>query len=100
MPNDHDLLIRLDENMRNLASEVKMIRDGTFARITDVEKNKLDVSQFASYKEENEKSIKALFGITEKQSDKIAKQSYFVYIGIGIVITLQFIAIIVASGRA
>lgn len=34
---EHDLLIRIDENLRNLTSEVKDIKDGVKASIADHE---------------------------------------------------------------
>lgn len=96
---DHDLLIRLDENVRGLTAEMKLLRDGTFARIHDIEANKLDVDAFEAFKTENTKAITALFAITEKLEKKSDKQSYLLYTGVGIVVTLQFISLLVASGR-
>lgn len=34
---DHDLLIRVDENVKNLIIEIKDMRDGTSAQLTDHE---------------------------------------------------------------
>lgn len=34
---DHDLLIRVDENVKNLILEIKDMRDGTSAQLTDHE---------------------------------------------------------------
>lgn len=96
---DHDLLIRLDENMRSLTGEVKLLRDGTISRINDIERGKLSTDEFRGYKEDVDKSIKALWSVSGEQGRKIDRQSYFVYIGIGIVITLQFIGLVVASAK-
>ena len=96
---DHDLLIRLDENVRSLTGEMKLLRDGTFSRIDNIEKNKLDVDAFDVFKIENAKAIAALFAITDKLEKKSDKQSYILYTGVGIVITLQFIGVLVASAK-
>lgn len=48
-PNDHDLLIRLDTNMSNLTDEVRLLRDGSAKRLTDVENGKLDKTSFESF---------------------------------------------------
>lgn len=97
--NDHDLLIRLDENVRGITAEIKLLRDGTFDRINILEKGKLEIQSFTDFKVENDKAIKALFGITDGLAKKQDKQAYFIYIGIGIVITLQFIGVLVASAK-
>ena len=39
--NDHDLLIRLDENVRNLTSEIKKLGDDTIKRIGDLEDSRV-----------------------------------------------------------
>lgn len=96
---DHDLLIRLDENIRGMAAEIKLLRDGTFDRIGQLEKNKLDADAFNSFKTENDKAISALFEKANEQSKKSDKQSYILYTGVGIVVTLQFIGLLVASAK-
>jgi hypothetical protein len=39
--NDHDLLIRLDENVRNLTTEIKKLGDDTLKRIGDLEETRV-----------------------------------------------------------
>lgn len=89
---DHDLLIRLDTNVQNLTREVAGLRDNTIARMTSLETYKLDKTVFDSYKEENEKAVSALIKTTEAQGQKLDRQSIYIYIGMGIIMTLQFVA--------
>ena len=91
---DHDILIRLDQKVQDgfltLNSEMKMLRDGTHQKITDLEVGKLERSVFISYKTDTDKLIDALF----KSDDKLKR---LVYIGVGVLATIQFVMIIVAT---
>ncbi len=87
-PNDHDLLIRLDQKIENMTDEIILLRDGSNKRLAVVEENKLDKKTFDDYRSSNDGNIKALF-----KSDENIKR--ILYIGMGIVITLQFIALLV-----
>lgn len=93
--NDHDLLIRVDTNLQNLTLEVKSLRDNTLSRIASVEAIKLDKIVFESHKEETDKAVKSLQERQEDLQKKQDKQSTYIYIGIGIIITLQFVATLV-----
>ena len=89
MQNDHDLLIRLDANVTNLTIEVKALRDNTIARINSIENMKLDRDIFEEYRLEIEKimtEIKKKLDETTKKSERL---SAYVYIGIGIILTVQ-----------
>lgn len=41
-PNDHDLLIELRTEMRGMRADIKDIKEGTTARLTALENNKMD----------------------------------------------------------
>jgi hypothetical protein len=43
---DHDLLIELRTRMEGLKTDIKDIKDGTTKRLTDLENNKVDKSEF------------------------------------------------------
>lgn len=48
--NDHDLLITIKENLKNIIEELRLLRDGTNERLKNVEQNKLDKADFADFK--------------------------------------------------
>lgn len=48
---DHDLLIRLDAKMDMLTQETKQTHRSIFDRLTDVERDKLDFSEFKLFLE-------------------------------------------------
>lgn len=58
--NDHDLLIRVDENVKNLIGEIKDLRDGSNSKINFLEQNKLDKVEFSAYKNDRISEIKDL----------------------------------------
>ena len=89
MPNsqDHDLLIRLDTNMMNLTDEVRLLRDGSAKRLTDVENGKLDKTSFDSF-------ISTAFGDHEKRIRKVEK---YYFSALAIVGFLNFILLMIAA---
>lgn len=89
---DHDILIRLDQKVQDgfmaVNTEIKLLRDGTHQKILDLETNKLEKTVFSTYKTDTDKMIAALF-----KSDGELKRN--VYIGMGIVLAIEFIALLV-----
>ncbi len=61
---DHDLLIRLSEQIKQLSNDVKELKDGTSKRIDDLERDKADKKEFEELKNSvyvaNEKRLRAL----------------------------------------
>lgn len=47
---DHDLLIKVSTQLETVIGEVRSLRDDTSKRLSEVEKNKLDVGYFNDYK--------------------------------------------------
>lgn len=47
--NDHDILIRVETNLSNLTDEVRLMRDGSAKRLSDVETGKLDKAAFDDF---------------------------------------------------
>lgn len=114
MDNDHDLLIRVDTKLGTLLGEFQLMRDSTNTRLTSVEKDKLDVATFNEFKvenskefnrfeleinkkflekdQQNEKTFIELRAANAAQNVKIEKLIRYLYIGLGIVGTLQFLA--------
>ncbi len=94
---DHDLLIRLDENVRNLRTEVGGLRENVVGRVNTVELLKVDKTTFEDYKAENDKALDEVKKMAKETSEKQDRQSMYIYIGIGIILTLQFVAMILSS---
>jgi hypothetical protein len=108
MDNDHDLLIRLDENMRNLTHEVKKLGDDTIQRINIIEKDKVDVSDFEDFKKNLAKEIATAISAGDKTHDAMSKSigdikidleirmravERFMYIAMGVTIVVDIILI-------
>lgn len=102
---DHDLLIRVDTRLETLIKEVQLMRDGTKEQIRNLEVNKLDINTFSTYISSKEKSDsearrdweEANKKITESiglHEQKLAEHTRLIYIGFGIVITIQFVVLI------
>ena len=91
---DHDILIRLDQKVQDgflsLNTEMKLLRDGTHQRISAIEIGKLDTTVFDTYRINTDKQISALF-----KSDATLKK--LVYTGVGILVTIQFGMLIIAT---
>lgn len=109
---DHDLLIRVDTKLGTLIQEVQLMRDTTNQRLTNVENNKVDVSEFHEFKAEIVAQVLKLdtdfkktllerdkinMDANKELSDKIDKLKTILYIGVGIVATLQFVIPIVIA---
>lgn len=94
---DHDLLIRLDENVRNLTHEVKKLGDDTIQRINTIEKGKLDVTDFETFKANLAKEMaKASLDGTNRNDDlekRMRAAERFIYIAMGVIIIVDIILI-------
>lgn len=111
--NDHDLLIRVDQKVQTLIEEVQLMRDSTNNRLQAVEANKLDRTEFNDHKvsfrnemnrmeldfnkvliersKENSDKFTMIEKIVEKNTTNINAIKWYIGIGIGMVLTLQFI---------
>jgi len=103
---DHDLLIRVDTKVQTLIDEMKQMRDVTNNRLLAVEQGKVDNNDFHEFKSEinqrintmdleikktlleRDKSNSLAFKAVSDQIDNLKK---IVYVGIGIVLCLQFV---------
>jgi len=97
MDNDHDLLIRLDENVRNLTLEVKKLGDDSIKKLNTLEASKLDRSDFDTFKLGLEKEL-ARIESERKSADRdnevrMRAMEKFMYIAIGVVTILDLVAI-------
>jgi hypothetical protein len=63
--NDHDLLIEIKTNLSNLTGEMKLLRDDTKDRLSNVEKNKVERSDFIEYKNDNDRKVDSKLDKTE-----------------------------------
>lgn len=103
--NDHDLLIRLDTKMDMLTQETKQTHRSIFDRLTDVEREKLDFSEFKLFLERFDEERKKADGNFKKSDfdqflvkyDNDRKRVDFVerliYIALGAVGLFQMIGI-------
>ena len=55
---DHDLLIKLSEQIRRLSADVKDLKDGTSQKIVDLEHDKADKKEFDNFRDKDFKSLK------------------------------------------
>lgn len=85
--NDHDLLLtlkaELGTKLDRVIVDVKELKDNVAARVTDLEQEKVSKDEFDDFKTDAGESI-----------DSLKK---LVYIGLGIVVTLQFAIILYAT---
>lgn len=78
--NDHDLLVRIDEQIRNLISELK----DSNRRLSDVEHNKVDIKTFEQHRNEKIETLKEFdFRITSNEKK--------IWIATGVLLVIQFI---------
>lgn len=92
---DHDLLIRLDENVKGLITEIKGLRSDTISRIEKIENDKADKQELRDLNV----AVLALIGKEEtsrKESDKdietrMRAVERFVYIAIGVVTIAELV---------
>ena len=100
---DHDLLIRLDTRMGGLETEMRLMRDNTVSDIKELKSDKLDRNEFSDYKIQNEltrrekiRDFEREFELANIEMKRIEKKTDFtlkvIYIGLGIVGTLQIVA--------
>lgn len=102
--NDHDLLIRVDTKLGTLIQEVQLLRDDSTRRLSSVEQNKLDKSEFNEFKlsifaEVNKSDLNFNKELLERdkrhdevfksQDQRITRIERNMYIGIGILMSLQ-----------
>jgi len=93
--NDHDLLIRVDENLKNLIRELQTLRDSTIDKMSYLESNKAD-------RQELKDLNVALMGfLTEEKSirkkidtdldDRVRSIEKFTYVAIGVLGIVQMV---------
>jgi hypothetical protein len=70
--NDHDLLIKIETKLDRAIVDIKDLKDNTTARVTALEEEKASQKDLAT------------------TQDDLKKLSRLVYIGLGIVLTLEF----------
>ncbi len=103
---DHDLLIRLDENMKAVLNDVRSLRDDTTNRVLRVEERKLDKEDFETFKKALMTELTTA-EITRKETfsgyqqlvskaltdyeDRIRKIERIVYIAIGVSLIVQIV---------
>jgi hypothetical protein len=77
---DHDILItfkaEVSAKLDRVISDVKDLKDNVASRVSALEEEKVNESEFVEYRERN-----------DDRYDRLAK---LVYIGLGIVLTLEF----------
>jgi hypothetical protein len=82
--NDHDLLIQIATKLDRAISDINELKDNTTARVTALEQEKLNQTEFIDYKEQTDKILVA-YGI------KLDKVSSWVLMGIGALGVFEFI---------
>ena len=98
---DHDLLVELKTETRvkldALFMAVKEIKDGFALRIENLEKCKVDIqhSYPTVYKPEVDKQFEVNAQRLNTQSKRIDGLSKLVYIGLGIVLAIQLVALVI-----
>lgn len=105
---DHDLLIRVDENVKNLTLEIKALKDDTVGRLSDVEASKLDRNDFEDFKRsladqmakelatlnaEDDRIEKAIGTLKEDHEIRMRSVERFVYIAIGVITVIDVIGV-------
>lgn len=105
---DHDLLIRVDENVKNLAIEMKNLKDDTIGRVSRVEVSKLDrddfedfkqtlalemAKEYANIKTADEVLNKSLKELKDDHETRMRALERFVYIAIGVITVVDLIGI-------
>ena len=95
---DHDLLVELRTELKGLKADVRDIKDGTKAQIANLEKCKVDVehSYPTVYKPEVDRQFETITNRLNAQSARIDGLAKLVYIGLGIVLVLNVMALIIA----
>lgn len=83
---DHDLLIRLDTQMKILMGSIKDLNDNTIVRINELYKIKMSKDDFHSF----EKAIENLHSDMEKRIRSVER---FTWIAIGVITIVQMIGI-------
>lgn len=86
---DHDILIRVETKLEGLTDEVRKSNDGLKDQIMELKNSKVDTKVFSD-----------LSSIVEKHDKMITRYGWLVAIGVGIVLTLQFVTIIAATMHA
>lgn len=111
---DHDLLIRVDTRLGGLETEMRLLRDGTHSDIKDLKENKLDKTEFSTYKQDIEKyhaekikdvegkfaemekkfeeKLDEVEGKVETQGQKLDRLMSVYLIGSGFLLAVQLIA--------
>jgi len=94
-PVDHDLLIRLDENVRNFIIEARGAQVDNSRRLGLLETSKLDQKEFEGYKTERNGVLKDLRDEVRRTDEdfdaRITKLEGVVKYGLGALATIQII---------
>ncbi len=111
---DHDLLIRLDQRVENLTTEIRSMRDDAVQRLAKVEALMVERKEFEEYKrtfalemttafqtrkdssdeyrKNTDASLKIAFDVARENKKDITSLQRLIYIGLGAIATLQFLA--------
>lgn len=83
---DHDILIRVETKVEGLTDEVRLMRDGVKEQITSLQSTKVDKTTFDILAE-----------TVDKHDKLLVKYGWLIAVGVGIILTMQFVTIIVSS---
>jgi hypothetical protein len=89
---DHDLLIELNTRVGDLIKTIERIDGGMAKDIGGLREGKVDVGVFATHTSTDRKEHEGFEKNIEKLFDKTDTQGRLLWIGIGILATLQFIS--------
>lgn len=92
---DHDLLIRLDTKVDNITTEMVMMRDNVTIRISELNSNKLDISIFKQFLERYERESRDTGNKDGDYEARLRRIEVRMYIGMGVLLALQFLSPIV-----
>lgn len=81
---DHDILIRVESKVESLTDEVRLMRDGTKEDISKLYNQKVEVTVFNEFKND-------VINQNRENDSRFQKNERLIYIGFGIVITLEFV---------
>lgn len=86
MPQDHDLLIRLDQKVDNLTTTIDKLSDSTAQRVSDLEHSRVTNPDYNAY-----------VAIATKKSDDLEKRmranERFIYVALGVITVVELIGV-------
>lgn len=80
---DHDILIRVETKLEGLTEEVRRSNDGLKDQISELKVTKVDKDAFDD-----------LAATVEKHDKLLGRYGWLIAVGVGIILTLQFITLI------